>query len=101
MAAMAALQSSFTSFSLSSNSFLGQRLSSPSLRKGEKVASYLNGCCIFLVGMMGSGKTTVSKNPTCIQNVALEYIRRKSHVSDTIEGVEEGKFEKEVVMPPN
>ncbi|KAL7184528.1 hypothetical protein ACSBR2_026648 [Camellia fascicularis] len=31
MAAMAALQSSFTSISLSSNSFLGQRFSSPSL----------------------------------------------------------------------
>ncbi|KAL7200099.1 hypothetical protein ACSBR2_022248 [Camellia fascicularis] len=43
MAAIAALQSSFTSFSLSSNSFLGQRVSSPSLEwayflnKGSKV----------------------------------------------------------------
>ncbi|GAB4845210.1 hypothetical protein Ancab_038621 [Ancistrocladus abbreviatus] len=30
-------------------------------KKGQEVAPYLNGCCIFLVGMMGSGKTTVGK----------------------------------------
>ncbi|THG01426.1 hypothetical protein TEA_023614 [Camellia sinensis var. sinensis] len=109
MAAMAALQSSHFFFSLL-KFLLGPTPLVP------------------LPGMMGSGKTTVSKvfsealaysfvdsnkassfitqfrlvipfipnmgctkNPTCIQNVALEYIRRKSHVSDTIEGVEEGK----------
>ncbi|CAL5343310.1 unnamed protein product [Camellia sinensis] len=33
----------------------------------------------------------LKENPTCMQNVALEYIRRKSHVSDTAEGVQEGK----------
>ncbi|XP_039124422.1 shikimate kinase 3, chloroplastic [Dioscorea cayenensis subsp. rotundata] len=30
-------------------------------RKSEDVAPYLNGRCIYLVGMMGSGKTTVGK----------------------------------------
>nr|UIP35191.1 shikimate kinase 1 [Leucojum aestivum] len=30
-------------------------------RKSEDVLPYLNGRCIFLVGMMGSGKTTVGK----------------------------------------
>ncbi|XP_065847573.1 shikimate kinase 3, chloroplastic-like [Euphorbia lathyris] len=29
--------------------------------KGKEVSLCLNGCCIFLVGMMGSGKTTVGK----------------------------------------
>uniref|UniRef100_A0A5B7AU41 shikimate kinase n=1 Tax=Davidia involucrata TaxID=16924 RepID=A0A5B7AU41_DAVIN len=29
--------------------------------KAQEVSSYLNGQCIFLVGMMGSGKTTVGK----------------------------------------
>ncbi|KAK1289443.1 hypothetical protein QJS10_CPB18g01316 [Acorus calamus] len=30
-------------------------------RKSEEVAPYLNGQCIYLIGMMGSGKTTVGK----------------------------------------
>ncbi|GMH21394.1 hypothetical protein Nepgr_023236 [Nepenthes gracilis] len=30
-------------------------------KKGQEVSPYLNGRCIFLVGMMGSGKTTVGK----------------------------------------
>ncbi|KAK6940091.1 Shikimate kinase/gluconokinase [Dillenia turbinata] len=30
-------------------------------KKAEEVAPYLTGCCIYLVGMMGSGKTTVGK----------------------------------------
>ncbi|XP_002527119.4 shikimate kinase 3, chloroplastic isoform X1 [Ricinus communis] len=37
--------------------------------KGKKVASGLKGCCVFLVGMMGSGKTTVGK----ILSEALGY----------------------------
>ncbi|KAL6316856.1 hypothetical protein AAG906_022574 [Vitis piasezkii] len=38
-------------------------------KKGQEVASNLNGRCIFLVGMMGSGKTTVGK----ILSEALGY----------------------------
>uniref|UniRef100_A0A1D1YVJ5 shikimate kinase n=1 Tax=Anthurium amnicola TaxID=1678845 RepID=A0A1D1YVJ5_9ARAE len=38
-------------------------------KKAEEVAPHLNGCCIFLVGMMGSGKTTVGK----ILSEALGY----------------------------
>ncbi|KAI7998418.1 hypothetical protein LOK49_LG10G01549 [Camellia lanceoleosa] len=38
-------------------------------RKSEEVASYLNGCCTFLVGMMGSRKTTVGK----VLSEALAY----------------------------
>ncbi|KAF9611125.1 hypothetical protein IFM89_027069 [Coptis chinensis] len=30
-------------------------------KKSQDVAPYLSGCCIYLVGMMGSGKTTVGK----------------------------------------
>ncbi|GMH14942.1 hypothetical protein Nepgr_016783 [Nepenthes gracilis] len=29
--------------------------------KSQEIEPYLNGCCIFLVGMMGSGKTTVGR----------------------------------------
>ncbi|KAL7250423.1 hypothetical protein ACSBR1_012434 [Camellia fascicularis] len=46
MAAMAALQSSFTSISLFSNSFLGQRFSSPSLELlalGERIGNVNTG----------------------------------------------------------
>ncbi|KAL7247204.1 hypothetical protein ACSBR2_002173 [Camellia fascicularis] len=38
-------------------------------RKGEEVASYLNGRCIFFVGMMGAEKTTVGK----VLSEALAY----------------------------
>ncbi|KAK9270046.1 hypothetical protein L1049_025619 [Liquidambar formosana] len=38
-------------------------------KKAEEVASCLDGRCIFLVGMMGSGKTTVGK----VLSEALDY----------------------------
>ncbi|XP_027367875.1 shikimate kinase 1, chloroplastic-like isoform X1 [Abrus precatorius] len=37
--------------------------------KSQEIKSYLNGRCIFLVGMMGSGKTTVGK----IMSQVLDY----------------------------
>ncbi|XP_024029363.1 shikimate kinase, chloroplastic isoform X2 [Morus notabilis] len=37
--------------------------------KSEEIGPYLNGRCIYLVGMMGSGKTTIGK----ILSKALEY----------------------------
>ncbi|THF94579.1 hypothetical protein TEA_002927 [Camellia sinensis var. sinensis] len=77
----------------------------------DPIASLIDTAFMGRLGMMGSEKTTMGKvlsealaysfvdrlNPTCIQNVALEYIRRKSHVSDTAEGVEEGKSGKDLI----
>ncbi|KAM7278810.1 hypothetical protein ACFE04_005944 [Oxalis oulophora] len=45
--------------------------------KSEEIEPYLNGRCIYLIGMMGSGKTTVGK----VLSQALDYSFRDSDTS--------------------
>ncbi|KAF5951228.1 hypothetical protein HYC85_009172 [Camellia sinensis] len=53
-------------------------------RKGEEVASYLNGRCIFLVGMMGSGKTTVGK--ILSEALAYSFVDSDKYVEESLGG---------------
>ncbi|KAL7176083.1 hypothetical protein ACSBR2_029624 [Camellia fascicularis] len=53
-------------------------------RKGEEVASYLNGRCIFLVGMMGSGKTTVGK--VLSEALAYSFVDSDKYVEESLGG---------------
>ncbi|CAL5348658.1 unnamed protein product [Camellia sinensis] len=53
-------------------------------RKGEEVASYLNGRCIFLVGMMGSGKTTVGK--ILSEALAYSFVDSDKYVEECLGG---------------
>ncbi|KAH7835374.1 hypothetical protein Vadar_025559 [Vaccinium darrowii] len=52
--------------------------------KGEVVATVLNGRCIFLVGMMGSGKTTVGK--VLSEPLAYSFVDSDKYVEEALGG---------------
>ncbi|XP_052190226.1 shikimate kinase 3, chloroplastic-like isoform X2 [Diospyros lotus] len=52
--------------------------------KGEEVAPYLNERCIFLVGMMGSGKTTVGK--VLSEALAYSFVDSDKYVEEALGG---------------
>ncbi|XAR62226.1 Shikimate kinase [Bertholletia excelsa] len=52
--------------------------------KGKEVASYLNGRCVFLVGMMGSGKTTVGK--VLSEALAYSFVDSDQYVEEALGG---------------
>ncbi|KAH8971800.1 hypothetical protein BDL97_02G161600 [Sphagnum fallax] len=60
-ASSAELQGAEASFDVGSNGILVEDYEELLQNKAEKIREQLNGTCIFLIGMMGSGKTTVGR----------------------------------------
>jgi hypothetical protein len=60
-ASSAELQEAEASFDVGRNGILVEDYEELLQNKAEKIREQLNGTCIFLIGMMGSGKTTVGR----------------------------------------
>ncbi|WCJ44035.1 shikimate kinase 1 [Euphorbia peplus] len=53
--------------------------------KGKEVSLCLNGCCIFLVGMMGSGKSTVGK--ILSESLNYAFVDSDKYIEQDVGGV--------------